>query len=449
MDSDFARFQLPKDWPQSIKTAVLHVIALAHVAIVHARGLAVNSPDPRTRRAGDLQGSLDEISLLEEELRIKDCRMAMIDPHRRPYYRPIERMAILELQAARGWSQAATARRFLVKPTTIASWLKRIDEANAAPLVQLREPVNRFPEFVRYLVYKLKVLFPSMGRKRIAQTLARAGLHLSASTVRRKLQARGPAPEDATEIEAASSEKENGARQSKGTRTVTAKRPNHVWHVDLTVVPTSSGFWVPWFPLSLPQVWPFCWWVACAVDHYSRSVMGFAVFKKQPTSTAVRTFLGRAIGKSGACPKYIICDQGSQFTSSGFKAWCKRKNIRPRYGAVHRYGSIAVIERFIKSLKDEWLRRLIIPLHLEVMRADLSAYMSWYNEHRPHQSLAGCTPWEIYESRTPAIRAIRFEPRAKWPAQRDVALSCVRLTLSVTYHEGRRHLPIIELKRAA
>ncbi len=43
MDSDFARFPLPKDWPQSIKTAVLHVIALAHVAIVHARGLAVNS----------------------------------------------------------------------------------------------------------------------------------------------------------------------------------------------------------------------------------------------------------------------------------------------------------------------------------------------------------------------------------------------------------------------
>jgi len=42
-------------------------------------------------------------------------------------YRPIERMAILEVKAARGWSQAETARRFLVKPTTIASWLRRID----------------------------------------------------------------------------------------------------------------------------------------------------------------------------------------------------------------------------------------------------------------------------------------------------------------------------------
>ncbi len=83
MDSDFARFPFSNDWTQSIKTAVLHFIALAHVAIVHARGLTVNSPDARTRWAGDLQGSLDEISLLEEELRVKDGRMAMIDPHRR------------------------------------------------------------------------------------------------------------------------------------------------------------------------------------------------------------------------------------------------------------------------------------------------------------------------------------------------------------------------------
>ena len=115
------RCPLPKNWPCSVKNAVLHLISLAHVAVVHARGLLVSGPNARTRRAGDLQGSLDEISLLEEELRIKDARMAVIDAHRRPHYRPIERLAILELKAARGWSQAEAARRFLVKPTTIAS----------------------------------------------------------------------------------------------------------------------------------------------------------------------------------------------------------------------------------------------------------------------------------------------------------------------------------------
>jgi len=59
--------------------------------VVHARRPAVNSSDARRRQAGDLQGALDEIALLAEELRIRDGRIAMIDPHRRPYIRPIER----------------------------------------------------------------------------------------------------------------------------------------------------------------------------------------------------------------------------------------------------------------------------------------------------------------------------------------------------------------------
>jgi len=298
MNPDSKRGWVPKAWPKNVKTAVLHAIALAHTAIVQARGIALNSTDARMRRAGDLQGALDEIAMLEEELRIKDGRMATIDPHRRPHYRSIERMAILELKAARGWSQAETARRFLVKPTTIASWLKRIDEPGTAPLVQTREPVNKFPDLVRYVVRRLKVLFPSMGCKRIAQTLVRAGLQLSASTVRRMLKDRARDPEHPAEAEAATPEME----RTGDLRTVTAKYPNHVWHVDLTVVPTTAGFWTPWIPFSLPQVWPFCWWIACTVDHYSRLAIGFSVFKKQPTSTAVRTFLGRAISKSGASP---------------------------------------------------------------------------------------------------------------------------------------------------
>ena len=113
MGANAMHFPLPKNWPLSVKTAVLHVISLAHVAIVHTRGLLVNSAYARTRLAGDLRGSLDEISILEEELRIKDARMATIDAHRRPHYRPIERLAILEFKAARGWSQAETARRFV------------------------------------------------------------------------------------------------------------------------------------------------------------------------------------------------------------------------------------------------------------------------------------------------------------------------------------------------
>ena len=55
-----------------------------------------------------------EIALLREEIRIKDLRIVRIPPHRRPFYPPTERMAILELKAARAWSLEQTARAFLV-----------------------------------------------------------------------------------------------------------------------------------------------------------------------------------------------------------------------------------------------------------------------------------------------------------------------------------------------
>jgi hypothetical protein len=44
--------------------------------------------------------------------------------------------------------------------------------------------VNKFPDFVAYFVRRLKILCPTLGKVRIAQILARAGLHLGPTTIR-------------------------------------------------------------------------------------------------------------------------------------------------------------------------------------------------------------------------------------------------------------------------
>jgi len=369
--------------------------------------------------------------------------MARIHPRHRPHYRPIERMAILELQAARGWNTAQTARQFLVEPATVASWLKRIDEDESNALVQLREPVNRFPDFVRYIVQRLKVLCPSLGKRKIAQMLARAGLHLGTTTVQRMLKER-PAKPPAEPAEA----------PVPTGRVVTADYPDHVHHVDLTVVPTSSGLWASWLPFALPQAWPFAWWIAIVIDHFSRRAMGVTVFKKQPTSVQVRTFLGRLYAK--ARPKYIVCDKGSQFWCDGFKAWCKRGGITPRFDAVGQYGSIAVLERFIRTLKEECTRRVAVPLRRDRMREEVVCHLDWYNQHRPHDYLDGRTPDEVYYGRRAAILAARVEPRASWPATAPCAAPHVPvqgvrgqvLRLIVEYHAGGKHLPVVKLAAA-
>jgi transcriptional regulator with XRE-family HTH domain len=145
------RIPLPKQWKQHVRMAVVHVISLAHFSLSYARGWAADSVNTRVRLKAENDRLRQEVALLREELRIKDARMARIDPHRRPYYAPTDRLAILQLRAARGWSLEQTAKAFLVTAATIATWVQRVDEAGPAALLQLPEPVNKFPDFVCHL----------------------------------------------------------------------------------------------------------------------------------------------------------------------------------------------------------------------------------------------------------------------------------------------------------
>ena len=61
-------------------------------------------------------------------------------------------MAILTLRVTRGWSLEQAARVFHVTAATIACWMRRVDEQGPKALVQIREPVNKFPDFVRFVV---------------------------------------------------------------------------------------------------------------------------------------------------------------------------------------------------------------------------------------------------------------------------------------------------------
>ena len=267
--------------------------------------------------------------------------------------------------------------------------------------------MNKFPQFVRCIVQRLKTLCPSMGKVKIAQTLARAGLHLGATTVRRMLNGEATPPD--------AHNRAGEIRQAAAI--VTAKRPNHVWHVDLTVVPTGAGLWVSWLPFALPQCWPFCWWVAVAVDHFSRRAMGMHGHQ-EPANIRRRSAPSWAdrLPRPEATPKYIVCDRGRQFDCDGFRDWCRRKGIkRPRYGAVGQHGSIAVVERFILTLKCLLSRLLLVPYRRESFQHELDAIAHWYNRHRPHTWLGGKTPDEVYFGHFPANRRPRFEPRSRWP----------------------------------
>jgi hypothetical protein len=185
--------------------------------------------------------------------------------------------------------------------------MKRLDEQGPSQLVRTAEQVNRFPDFVRVLVAELRAVVPAAGKVRIAQMLARAGLHLAPTTVRRMLEQRPRPPSKPTVADAA------GAKTDRADHVVTAKYPHHLWHVDFSLIPISAGLWVPWFPFAPLQRWPFCWVVAVVLDHASREVVHAEVFSKGPTAAETLSLLDTAIGISGRVPRYIVTDRGCQF----------------------------------------------------------------------------------------------------------------------------------------
>ena len=80
----------------------------------------------------------------------------------------------------------------------------------------------------------------------------------------------------------------------------------------------------------------------------------------------------------------------------------------------------------------------------------------WYNEHRPHETLGGKTPNEVFFSREAANQKSRLEPRERWPRGSPCARPQVAvygdpgdpIVLEIDCLDGRRHFPIIHARRA-
>ena len=276
-------------------------------------------------------------------------------------------------------------------------------------------PVRRFADVVRHVVQGLTVAgLP--GDRSVALHLARAGWTLSRRTVQRIRREKPRAPAPVT------------ARGSSG-RAVRARFPNHVWMIDITEIP---GF------LRL-----FSFKLAVVIDAFSRAPLAASVFLREPSGRQAARLLRRA-ARTHSPPRHLVTDQGAQFTSRPFRQTVKRLGVRHRYGAIGRTGSIAVIERFFRTLKTTTglrARRPLVRGDLERRLALVFAYYVWW---RPHQSLGGATPGEAYVGRTRPQPPIACLPRGR-PGE---AVGFTP-TVKVRYLDREHTLPYLESSRQA
>ena len=182
-EPDIEILRLPQHWRFSVRTAVLNVIGILRIAMLTGpRG--ADQQRPREGRQDPPVG-IRSGHAPRGTTPPRWARMQSIPPQRRPQYTCVQRLAILQLRAMRGWNKTETARHFSVSDDTIRAWLQRAEDDS---LVQTPTPVNRFPDFVRYTVQQIQLFCPSLGKVKIADMLARAGIHIGQTTVGRILK---------------------------------------------------------------------------------------------------------------------------------------------------------------------------------------------------------------------------------------------------------------------
>ena len=101
----------------------------------------------------------------------------------------------------------------------------------------------------------------------------------------------------------------------------------------------------------------------------------------------------------------ILSDNGSEFGQGKnknnkddhpFEVLLKRLNIKHRYTRPYRPQTNGKIERFWKTLKEEMIDEASYKNTKDFTKT-LTEYLIYYNEHRPHSSLDGETPFKFRE----------------------------------------------------
>ena len=418
-------FRPPRSSSHAVPGHSLDPSALpALLRATHLLGLALGSALGRLRESGATAARMFEkaeerallLRMMREAAGILGARWDKVPERQRPHYGPEQRFRILRIRSFLGLSQRETAVMFRLSVETIARWETEATGADrevARPLVAPNPPVRRFADVVRALV-KTMELAGFGGNDLIARTLARAGWKLSARAVGRIRRERWPLPRVP---EAASTVP----------RAVRAKRPNHVWMVDLTDVKGLFGI--------------VTFKVAVVFDAFSRMPLSVWVFSKEACAHEIARLVSKAARRHGR-PAHFISDHARCFTGQVFRRKLLGLGVKQRFGAVGKKGSIALIERLWRTLKDTLGLRLLRPSAAEDLAATVELGLVHYAHFRPHQGLGGATPAEMYFGRTPAHLSAIPPPRGR-PGEGPLDLP-----FRVEYLDAERLLPLLVRKAA-
>jgi putative transposase len=160
-------------------------------------------------------------------------------------------------------------------------------------------------------------------------------------------------------------------------RHLVINRPNQVWAADITYLPMAKG-------------WAY---LVAVIDWHSRKVLAWRLSNTMTSDFCIEA-LEEAIQRFGA-PDIFNTDQGSQFTAAAFTDVLKAHAIDISMDGKGRWVDNVFVERLWRSVKYE---EVYLKAYTSLIEAkqELAKYFMFFNEVRPHQTLANQTPDAVY-----------------------------------------------------
>ena len=236
-------------------------------------------------------------------------------------------------------------------------------------------PVSDADLKLMHRIDKLHTEFPFAGSRMLRDLLAQEGFKVGRLHVATLMKRMG--------IEALY-RKPNTSKPAPGhriypylLRKLPVTRPNQVWAMDITYIPMARGFI----------------YLAAVLDWFTRRVLSWRV-----SITLEADFCIEAVEEAltrYAKPKIFNTDQGSQFTSSDFIKVLAAREIRISMDGKGAWRDNVFVERLWRTIKYEevYLRAYA---SVSEARASIGRYLGFYNSRRPHSSLDGKTPDQVY-----------------------------------------------------
>ena len=218
---------------------------------------------------------------------------------------------------------------------------------------------------------------PYYGSRQMARHLRRGGYCVSRKRVRRLMRKIGLTP--IYQKPRTSTPHPRHKVYPYLLRGLDISRPNQVWCTDITYIPMKRGFL----------------YLVAIMDWNSRRVLSWRLSNSMDVSFCIEA-LEEAIERYGT-PEIFNTDQGSQFTSFEFTTLLKQSGIRISMDGKGCWVDNVFIERLWRSLKYECIYLHVFDSGSEV-RKGIDKWFLHYNTTRPHSSLDGQTPDEVYST---------------------------------------------------